>query len=220
VRAPSRTLTCSLLLLLAAPPAFADPTTYVIDAEESEVVVLVYKAGIAARFAHDHVIAAKELAGEITWDPERPEATKVSVTVQAGSLVADDPQVVKKHKVASDLGEDDRKAVEENLKGEDQLHVAKYPTITFTADSLRKVKDAIYLAGTLTLHGVAKKVSLLVTIEEQDGRLRGRGKLSVKQSDFGYEPFSAFLGAVKVKDQAVIMLDLVAVPAKKETAQR
>jgi polyisoprenoid-binding protein YceI len=207
----------SLLLLvsaLTAWPAAAEPTTYQVDPAESEVVVFLYKAGLAARMAHDHVIAATDFAGEITHDPEAPEATSASITVQAGSLAVDLPRLVKKHGIKSSPSADDRKTIKKTLESKEQLHVKEHPTITFRSTGAKRVKDALYLTGTFTLRGVSKTVTFLIDLELEDGALRGRGRFPVRQSDFGYKPYSAFLGAVKVKDRALIQVDLVARPAK------
>ena len=164
-----------VVLSLLAAPAFADPTTYTIDAENSEVVVFVYKAGVAARLAHDHVIEAKEFEGTITWDSQKPEATQVALTVQAKSLVADDPELRKKHKLPEGLSASDCKEIEETLKGDEQLDVEKHPKISFKSVKLRIVKDSHYLEGVFTLRGVEKKVSFLVLIAEQkDGEPTGQ----------------------------------------------
>ena len=92
--------TTAALMLLAGSVAPAAPKTHSLDLAASEVVVFVYKAGLASGLAHDHVIAAKDFAGTLTYDPEHPEATRVSVTVQAASLVADLPELMKKHEKA------------------------------------------------------------------------------------------------------------------------
>ena len=42
------------------------------------------------------------------------------------------------------------------------------------------------------------------------GLLRGRAQLTLKQSSFGYQPYSAALGAIKNKDEVVLHIDLAA----------
>lgn len=205
-------------LLLAPSVSRADPKTHTVDATASEVVVLVYKAGLASGLAHDHVIAAKDFTGTLTYDPKDPAATQISLTIQAASLVADLPALTKKHGLTSSPSESDRKSIEETLKGEDQLDVKKFPTISFKSKSAQVVEGVLHISGTFTLHGKSKTVTLPVTIaSEKSGALRGKGTFTVRQSDFGYEPYSAFLGAVKVKDRVRITVDLVTkVEEKKE----
>jgi polyisoprenoid-binding protein YceI len=201
--------------LLVCSVAHAQPTDYTIDPKRSEVAVLVFKTGFASGMAHDHVIVAKDLKGSISYDSAKPAAIKVQATVQAASLVADQPAMTKKYKLTSSPSESDRKTIEESLKGADQLAVKTHPTISFKSKSATLLKGELYVTGTFTLRGKTKSISLLVKIsKEKDGALRGKGSFTVKQSEFGYEPYSAFLGAVKVKDVVRVHLDLVAVPKK------
>jgi polyisoprenoid-binding protein YceI len=209
-----RTPVLSLTLLCLAAPAFAKPTTYTIDQEKSLVVVRVFKGGIAAGLAHDHAIQAKTFEGTLVYDPDDVTKSKVEVTVQAASLIADPPELVKKFKLPSSPSASDRKTVEANLKSEDQLWVEKYPTITFVSTGFKKLEKATYLTGKFTLRGVTKKVTFLVTLTPQkDGSLLGKGRFKVKQSDYGYEPYSALFGAIKVKDTGYVIVELVARPA-------
>jgi len=218
----TRTLLCLLPLLLLAPSAHAQPVDYVVDAKESELVVFLFKAGVARRFAHDHVIEATRFQGSLRYDPQRPTKTQVEVTADASSLEPDDPELIKKHKVKNSASKKDRAEIKESLQGEDQLYVEKYKTIRFVATALSRHKDGrLLMTGKLTLRGKTKELTF--ELEglglDKKGVLRGSCKFWVKQSWFGYEPYSAFLGAVKVKDRARIEVSLVGriKPKKKPT---
>ena len=60
------------------------------------------------------------------------------------------------------------------------------------------------LEGELTLHGVTKKMSVVAEAVEQNGWVRLRGHVSLRQSDFGMQPYTAMLGAIGVADQLEI----------------
>jgi len=52
----------------------------------------------------------------------------------------------------------------------------------------------------------------------QSGRIKPGGcaaESGFKQSDFGIKPFSAMLGAVRNKDEAVLYIDIFAAPAER-----
>lgn len=215
----TRTLLCLLPLLLLAPSARAQPVDYVVDAKESELVVFLFKAGVARRFAHDHVVAATRFKGSLRYDPQQPTKTQVEVSADAASLEPDDPKLVKKHKVKNSASKKDRAEIKESLQGEDQLYVEKYKTIRFVASALSRRKDGkLVMTGKLTLRGKTKELTFELEglgVDKQ-GVLRGSCSFWIKQSWFGYEPYSAFLGAVKVKDRARIEVSLVGrVPQKK-----
>jgi polyisoprenoid-binding protein YceI len=192
------------------PPAPAPATrTWTIDAKKSQLVLQVFKDGAAAAFAHDHTVHATELAGEIVADPLTPESARVSVTVQTKSLVNDDPQVRKQFGLDPTVPEKDRKSVEESMKGPDQLDVARFPTISFVSSGVEKHGDKITLVGDFTLHGVTKRIKMPITVKVDGDTLVGGGKVRLKQSDWGIKPYSAFLGAVKNKDEIVLNVHLV-----------
>ena len=61
--------------------------------------------------------------------------------------------------------------------------------------------------GELTLNSTTRPASF--TLELADGRVRG--VLTVVQSDFGITPYKGLMGALKVRDEVEIALD-VALP--------
>jgi len=192
-------------------PSSSGPKTYTLDAKKTMLVIQVFKDGAAAAFAHDHTVHATEFSGEVTADAAAPEQSKVAVTVQTKSLVNDDPQVRKQFGLDPTVPEKDRKAVEESMKGDSQLDVEKFPTISFASSSVEKNGDKLTLVGDFTLHGVTKRIKMPITVKIADSTLTGDGKIRFLQSDYGIKPYSAFLGAVKNKDECVLNVHLVAV---------
>ncbi|HBP23625.1 MAG TPA: hypothetical protein DEA08_38345 [Planctomycetes bacterium] len=219
----TRTLLCLLPLLLLAPGAArAQAVDYVVDAKESELVVFLFKAGVARRFAHDHVVAATRFQGTLRYDPQQPTKTQVEVVAEAASLEPDDPKLVKKHKVKNSASEKDRAEIKASLLGEDQLYAEKHKTIRFVATGVKRHKDGrLLMTGKLTLRGKTKTLTFELEQLELDkkGVLRGSCRFWIQQSWFGYEPYSAFLGAVKVKDRARIEVSLVGRVQPKKTPQ-
>jgi polyisoprenoid-binding protein YceI len=67
------------------------------------------------------------------------------------------------------------------------------------------------VTGDLELRGVTQTVSLFVQAELQEDVLRGKGSARLLQSSFGYQPYSAFLGAVRNQDEVVLHVDIVAI---------
>jgi polyisoprenoid-binding protein YceI len=198
-------------VLFLASTAFAE--TYKLDVKASELVVKTWKDGVAAAFAHNHVIQATDFTGELSYDAQKPDATKVNVTVQVASLTPDEPALRKKFGETAEIGEGDRKKVAANMLSEGQLDGAKFPTITFASTSVSKdKKGGTLLLGKLTLHGVTKDVEVPVTIAVKDGQAIGDGKLRFKTSDFGVKPYSTGLGSIRNRDEVELALHLVGSP--------
>lgn len=202
---------------LAVATARAEPGRYRIDRERSELVAFVYRDGVAARFAHDHVISAPIFSGTVTYDPAAPLTLAVDVVADARALQADRPELVKKYKMDNDLDEEDRAEVEETLKGEDQLAVEQFPTIRFVSAGARPGTDGrLQLLGKLTLRGETRDVKVPVKLREDGDAVRGVAEFAIRQSEYGYEPYSAFFGALKVEDRVTLRIELLARPAPPE----
>lgn len=185
--------------------------TYVIDAKKSVLAVQVFKSGAAAGLAHDHVIHASTMSGSITVDAANRATAKVEVTLPTKSLVNDDPKIRKQYGVVTDISDSDKAAVLEHMQAEGQLDIAKYPTMSFVSTSATPGEgNKLTLNGKLTMHGVTKDISLPIEAVLKGNTIDGKGSVKLNTSDFGIEPYSAFLGAVKNKDGIVLHVHLVA----------
>jgi polyisoprenoid-binding protein YceI len=198
-----------------APPAApaapaAGPRTFVIDAKRSVLAVQVFKGGAAAALAHNHVISATTMSGRIVVDPAHPDTARVEVTLPTAGLTNDDPKLRKRFGVTGDVPEGDRKLILEHMQDAGQLDIAHFPTMQFVSTSTSGTGNKLVLNGKLTLHGVTRDISLPVDVTFTDTSVRGVGSIQLKTSDFGIEPYSAFLGAVKNKDGIVLHVDLFA----------
>jgi polyisoprenoid-binding protein YceI len=183
--------------------------TFTIDPGQSALVVQVFKDGVAATLAHDHVVQARALSGTIAYDPQRPDASSIEVKVEVGSLQADEPATRRKFGLEGEPSAKDRADIEATMKSEGQLAVARFPAITFASTSIAKQPDGRFLVtGRLTIRGVAQEVKFPAQIALDGGLLRGRAQLTFKQSSFGYQPYRAVLGTIKNKDEVILHIDL------------
>lgn len=189
----------------------AGPRTYTLDAKKSSFVVQVFKAGAASALAHDHVIHATGMYGTVVVDAANRAAATVDITVPTKSLVNDDPAMRKRFGLEGELTEKDRAAILANMRHPDQLDVEVHPTITFKSTSVQAgAGSAMTLHGNLTIRGKTQAIALPVDVTLKGNTIDGKGTIRLKTSDFGIEPYSAFLGAVKNQDQIVLHVRLVA----------
>lgn len=191
--------------------AYAAPTTYELLGDRCQVVAHLLKGGLAAGFAHDHLVRAKVVTGTIRFDSAQLEATQIRVTVPTKSLEVDDPALRRRYKLGSKLDREQRREVLDNLRAKDQLHVAKYPRIYFRSTKVRSTAPGtLRVTGKLEIRGVTRTVSFDVRWRVADRLLRAGASFKIKQSDFGYQPYSAGLGTVRVKDRLTLNIHLVA----------
>ncbi|HEY1089209.1 MAG TPA: YceI family protein [Archangium sp.] len=191
-----------LPLLLVASQAHAGWT---LDLEQTELAVKVFRAGAAAKLAHDHIIRAGKVTGSATAD-DAGHLEALELTVDVASLTPDEPEVRRRyHLPNTPLSDDDRAKVKEHLLAEGQLDVAQFPTITF---KLARVVDGV-AEGTLTLHGVTKPLSMPVKVERKGELISGEGRVKLKTPDFGVKAYSAALGLIRNNEEVELQARVV-----------
>ncbi len=189
--------------------ALEDPV-YTIDKNNSHLMVRLFKAGIASTFAHDHVVRAGDFSGWIEFNKDQPDLFKMNVEVPTSSLIADNRKDREKYNLGS-LEDDDRKEINETMKSSKQMHVEKYPKISFSGSGLQKTgKDKYTITGDFTLHGTTKEIAVPVTINLEENVLKMKGEFRFLQSDYGIEPYSAGWGAVRNKDEVLLLFNFYA----------
>jgi hypothetical protein len=167
----------------------------------TRIYVHVFKTGLG----HEHAVVGRVKDGVI----------HLGATQNAGRVVADLTSFVADLEYARKLlglpGETDaetQKKVNANMLGQEVLDVLQFPTATGTITSARLLQQPstnglpqYLLEGELAFHGVTKKMSVVAEAAEQNGWVRLRGHVSLRQSDFGMKPFTAMLGTIGVADQ-------------------
>lgn len=197
-----RVLIAIAVVVSLAPSARAE--TYRVLPDKSRLVGRLFRDGVAARLAHDHVILGRGVEGTIELDLRRPERTRIEVTVPARRLEPDPPGLRKRYGMEP-LAADDVAKIRRNMHAVSQLFVARHPEIRFVSSSVQPMgEDRYRVRGTFTLRGVKREVSFVARVRLEGDTLRGSGQLRFKQSAFGFAPYSAALGLIKVKDAALV----------------
>jgi len=169
-----------------------------IDPEHSVITVHVFKSGLFSAFADNHEIRAPISRGLLD-ETER----RVEIVVDSRKLVVLDPN----------LPPEKRQQVQERMLGPEVLDSNQFHEILFQANDVKEESaDYFLLAGTLSLHGKTRPISLHVV--RSSGHYRG--DVVLKQRDFGITPVTVAGGTVKVKDEIKIELDISAEAKSKQ----
>ena len=181
----------------------AGPVSYTIDSGKSFLAVRTYKEGIGSAVAHNHAIRAKKTTGTITWG-EGGAGCAFDVTVDVPSMAVDADADRKRLGLEGSVSADQRAEIQGNMLAAGQLNAAAHKSMRFQASDCTEGS----VRGTLTIvgKGVSKKVPLKVTTEGD--ALRARGKLELKHTEFGIEPYSAAFGAIRNGDRLTMTIDL------------
>lgn len=167
------------------------------DQSAAECLIYSYKEGLLARLAHDLKLRVQRL--EVRIDPSAPaveaELDTRSVEVQGFRRDGvDDPRPI---------GAADRSQIEKNLHL-DVLASAHFPQARFVSTSIAASADGFTVRGTLTLHGRSGEISAPV---RRAGN-RYLATVTLRPSQFGIKPYSAALGALKVRDEVTVTLSV------------
>lgn len=219
----------AILLVALGAAAAARASEYAIDPGRSVFAVLTHKAGIGAGLAHDHLIVAAQPVVALEFDPQAPEATKFTFTVAVEALDIDAPapRAAWKDRFkalgihSGDLppvGDSDRRKVRTAMLGESQLDSAKFPEIRAEVLALAR-SEGKETAGwvvpvRLTIHGKTIERRLPATWSFADGILSAEIVGELRFEEFGIEPYSTMLGAIRNDDRFHLYVSVVARPAR------
>lgn len=190
-----RILLAAALGLAFAGAAAAAPVTYKIDPNHTDVIASWSHFGFSNPIAH-----FGKVDGTITYDPAKPSASSVQVTIPLEGL-------------ASHVGDFD-----EHLKSADFFDAAKYPNITFKSTKVEAAGEGkLKVAGDLTVHGVTKPAVLDVNVNkvgEQPMAKRAAAGFdattTLKRSEFGLGKY-----VPNVSDEVKIRITTEAIVPKK-----
>ncbi|MBP7145920.1 MAG: YceI family protein [Acidobacteria bacterium] len=198
-------------LLVAASALPAPGASYAVDPRHSELVVKLFKAGLGSGLAHDHAVRATEFSGTVEFDPTDPSRASITIETSAGKLVVDEPEVRRRHGLETAIKDSDRQKIQATMLGPGQLDAARYPVIRFRSTHVEARADGTAtVTGEFTLHGSTQTVTIPVRGALDGNEFRARGEVRLLQSRFGIEPYSAFLGTVRVRDEFLLVVDIVA----------
>lgn len=174
------------------------PGTYNLGPTEGTLQVRTGRQGMAQKVGHDLTLEASNWRATVTVDPE-PGNSEVKATIEPRSL-----EVVSGSGGAKPLSDKDKKDIKKNIAG-----LLGNDSITFESTSVQPKDDsAATVVGNLSIAGQSRQVSLDLTVEPDGTGARLRGRVPIVQSNFGVKPFTAMMGALKVKDEVEVDLDV------------
>jgi polyisoprenoid-binding protein YceI len=157
------------------------------DASTAECLVYTYREGLLAAVGHDLCLRVERFAVEVTGDPASPS---ILARFDAASL-----------RTTGALSSADARKIERDA-AESVLAAHRHPTIEFRSTRIIRDGERARVEGTLALHGVTRALTVDAVADATDWRAEVR----LDQRDFGIKPFSAMLGALRVRPDVLIAL--------------
>jgi len=124
---------------------------------------------IGAKVTGHHNGSFKKFSGVVDYTGQ-VETSRVSITIDSGSLETDTPDLTK------------------HLKTADFFDVAKFPEAKFESTVIKPGGDkgaSHTVTGNLTLHGVTKSITFPATITASPGEVTVESSFAINRKDFG-----------------------------------
>lgn len=189
-----------------------DAVHYLIDPDDSELRILVFRGGPLAEFGHNHVIVADNVSGDVYLAPEFHDSG-FHLRIPVSDFKVDPPSARKEEGgvFAKALSEEARVSTRKNMLGPDVLDAKNHSVIDIRSVTIKGPDWIPDITVRLTFHGVSRDVTVPVAVEHGENRLGITGVMELKQMDFGIIPFSAMGGGLRVQDRIRIRFRITAV---------
>lgn len=167
------------------------PGSHRVGPETGSLVVKTYREGVAAKVGHDLVIEVSRWEGTVDI-----AGSAIELSADSSSL-----EVREGLRGVKPLTDKDRVEIRKNI--DDKLR--RLP-IRFRSSAARIDDDGrLVVEGELTMADVTRPVTARLGVEA-DGRVGGT--IALAQSDWGIKPYRGLMGALKVRDEVEIVIDV------------
>ena len=166
--------------------------------DQGRIILRTFRDGLAAQAGHDLTIEATRWSGVLTVNEDLSRAD-LDVHIDLGALVVRDGTGGVKP-----LTDRDRREIA--VTARKVLASDRHPDAVFAVAGLEPMAEGDgEISGTLTIRGQARPVRVRVS---QTGTDRYHVETQVIQSEYGIKPYTAFLGALRVRDAIDVAVDL------------
>ena len=194
----------------------AGPVTYSLQPSQSALYVLVFNdpdrwTPVAG---HDHAITATSFTGTVVWDPDDLSSCKVDIRFPVTALAVDPPGMRERAGLPADgaIGDGAKKTVIGNMLGKSQLNGSQFPEIAYQSTGCTAKGKTVDVAGTLTVHGVGKAVTVPMTVTADGSTFSAKGSFALSHGDFDMKPFTYGPATPKNQDRLEFHVDVKGTP--------
>ncbi len=185
---------------------------YVVDASQSDLHWLVYKAGALARLGHNHTITVGDLSGTVSVNRADLPKSQFELEFAAVNLVVDDPalRATLGEEFSSVPSEKDIEGTRGNMLGERVLNAEKHPRIRIVGAGPSALGETEPLAVKVEMLGRVIELTVPSEVTIEGDVLRAKGEFELNHADLGMEPFTALGGALRVGEKLSFEYDVTA----------
>jgi polyisoprenoid-binding protein YceI len=159
-----------------------------LDAAAVRCFVLTYKEGLLSAVAHDLKLEVTRLSLDVGEAAGSVRATFDAASLRVVCAVKDGVDAPRT------LRDKDKRDIVESIE-KDVLGAKRHPQVRFVSSRVERDGEGYRVAGRLELKGASRELSFPIRSVGADWVCEVR----LHQPDYGIKPFSAMLGAMKVK---------------------
>lgn len=157
----------------------------------------VQREGMAKKLGHDLVLEVTRWNATVSVDGD-VASSSVTATADTRSL-----EIKEARGGAKALSANDEKDIKKNINDK-VLKTGQHPEMTFTSTAVKAEGDTRYIVeGDLTIMGSTRPATMEVSVSGG----KATGTMTITQSQWGIKPFSAMMGALKVKDAIEVVIE-------------
>ncbi len=215
-------------LVALAAVGTATAATYRVDPEGTVLAIVTHKAGIAAGLAHEHLVAAGAYDAALELDPANLEAARFEVTIPVADLVVDRHDLHERwyprlHELGirsepfPEVSDKDRAKIRKSMLSDGQLDAGAHPEIRASVLRIARRPAGDDPAGmpfvvrlALEVRGVRVERDVDASCRVEGGRVEVEARGSFRFTEFGIQPYSALLGAIRNADPFDVYVHLAA----------
>ncbi len=171
--------------------------TYDFGPSEATLHLHTTREGMAKKVGHDLVLEVGKWGATVTVDADDITRSSVNGTADTTSI-----RVVSGTGGAKPLSDGDRKDIEKNINDK-VLKTSQFPEITFKSTRVEGNESRATVHGNLTIMGKTNPAQMEITVTGG----KATAKMTLLQTNWGIKPFSALMGALKLSDSVVIVVE-------------
>jgi hypothetical protein len=197
----------------AGAPAAGMPAigTYRIDSSQSELRLLVYRAGALASLGHNHVILNRSVNGSVDVAPTLA-GSSFTLSAAVTAFIIDDSQARSEEgeDFAGDVSDSAKLGTWNNMTGPALLNAVQYPVINVRSVRLDVLQGTPTATVVVSIAGRDSSILVPFVLHDETYGLSATAAFELSQSAVGLTPFSLMLGALAVRDTLQVKLKVIA----------
>lgn len=184
---------------------------YRIDPVRSEVLILIYRDGRMAALGHNHVLAVRELSGDIVV-PADVTQSSWQLDFPVAALSVDEPQLRAAQGADFQSRVDDVAiaGTRDHMLGGALLDAQRFPSIHLESQQLRTEGENLVMTTRIVVRDHSVQTEVPLALQRSSDELIASGEFDLTHAQLGLTPYSVALGALRVAERLHVRYRLIA----------